>query len=34
MLEGRIVMEGNAGTLTREEITDAYFGHQKRAQAE
>jgi branched-chain amino acid transport system ATP-binding protein len=34
MLEGKIVVEGNAGTLTREQITDAYFGHQKRGQAE
>jgi branched-chain amino acid transport system ATP-binding protein len=34
MLEGRIVIEGNAGTLTREQITDAYFGHQKRVRAE
>jgi branched-chain amino acid transport system ATP-binding protein len=25
-LEGRIVLEGDAGTLTRDEITDAYFG--------
>jgi branched-chain amino acid transport system ATP-binding protein len=35
MLEGRIVIEGDAKTLTREQITDAYFGHyQKRSQAE
>jgi branched-chain amino acid transport system ATP-binding protein len=26
MLEGRIVLEGAAGELTREQITDAYFG--------
>jgi branched-chain amino acid transport system ATP-binding protein len=26
MLEGRIVLEGRAGELTREQITDAYFG--------
>jgi branched-chain amino acid transport system ATP-binding protein len=26
MLEGRIVLEGNAGDLTREQITEAYFG--------
>ena len=26
MLEGRIVLEGNAADLTREQITDAYFG--------
>jgi branched-chain amino acid transport system ATP-binding protein len=34
MLEGRIVVEGSAKTLTREQITDAYFGHQKRPRAE
>jgi len=34
MLEGRIVVEGSAKTLTREQITHAYFGHQKRARAE
>jgi branched-chain amino acid transport system ATP-binding protein len=33
MLEGRIVVEGDAKTLTREQITHAYFGHQKRARA-
>ncbi|MGV2984320.1 ABC transporter ATP-binding protein [Microbacterium sp. AGC85] len=27
MLEGRNVLEGDAGSLGREEITDAYFGH-------
>ena len=26
MLEGRIVLEGRAGELTREQITEAYFG--------
>jgi branched-chain amino acid transport system ATP-binding protein len=26
MLEGRIVLEGNAGTLSREQVTEAYFG--------
>jgi branched-chain amino acid transport system ATP-binding protein len=26
MLEGRVVLEGAAGELTREQITDAYFG--------
>ena len=26
MLEGRIVLEGAAGELSREQITDAYFG--------
>src|SRR5579871_2588176 len=30
MLEGRIVIQGTAGTLTRERITEAYFGHHKR----
>jgi branched-chain amino acid transport system ATP-binding protein len=35
MLEGRIVVEGDAKTLTREQITDAYFGHyHRRSQAE
>ena len=34
MLEGRIVVEGNAKSLTHEQITDAYFGHQKRARSE
>lgn len=29
MLEGRIVLAGTAGTLTREEITEAYFGLKK-----
>jgi branched-chain amino acid transport system ATP-binding protein len=26
MLEGRIVLEGPASGLTREQVTDAYFG--------
>lgn len=26
MLEGRVVLEGRAGELTREQVTDAYFG--------
>ncbi len=26
MLEGRVVLEGAAGELTREQVTDAYFG--------
>jgi branched-chain amino acid transport system ATP-binding protein len=26
MLEGRVVLEGGAGELTREQVTDAYFG--------
>ena len=35
MLEGRIVVEGDAKTLTREQITDAYFEHyHNRSQAE
>ena len=33
MLEGRIVVEGDPKTLTREQITHAYFGHRKRTQA-
>jgi branched-chain amino acid transport system ATP-binding protein len=31
MLEGRIVLAGRAGELTREQVTDAYFGHRKAA---
>jgi len=31
MLDGRIVMTGSSQSLTREQITDAYFGHRKRA---
>ena len=26
MLEGRLVLEGAAGELSREQVTDAYFG--------
>ena len=26
MLEGRIVLEGDAKTLTRDQVTEAYFG--------
>ena len=26
MLEGRVVLEGSGAELTREQITDAYFG--------
>ena len=26
MLEGRLVLEGQAGELTREQVTEAYFG--------
>jgi hypothetical protein len=26
MLEGRLVLEGKAGELTREQVTEAYFG--------
>jgi branched-chain amino acid transport system ATP-binding protein len=33
MLEGRIVLEGNAADLTREQITDAYFGLRARGAA-
>lgn len=33
MLEGRLVLEGRAGELTREQVTDAYFGL-SRARAE
>ena len=29
MLEGRIVLEGSSKSLTREQITDAYFGKEK-----
>jgi branched-chain amino acid transport system ATP-binding protein len=32
MLEGRIVLEGSTGELTREQITEAYFGLRSRAQ--
>jgi branched-chain amino acid transport system ATP-binding protein len=31
MLEGRIVLEGRAGELAREQITEAYFGLRSRA---
>lgn len=31
MLEGRVVLEGAAGTLTREQITAAYFGLRRTA---
>jgi branched-chain amino acid transport system ATP-binding protein len=31
MLEGRIVLEGRTGELTREQITEAYFGLRTRA---
>jgi len=30
MLEGRLVLEGSARELTREQITDAYFGLRER----
>ena len=33
MLEGRIVLEGDSQSLTREQITEAYFGHQERVSA-
>jgi branched-chain amino acid transport system ATP-binding protein len=29
MLEGRMVLAGRADELTREQVTDAYFGHGK-----
>jgi branched-chain amino acid transport system ATP-binding protein len=32
MLEGRIVLEGRTGELTREQITEAYFGMRTHAQ--
>jgi len=33
MLEGRIVLEGRAGDISREQVTQAYFGLQKARQA-
>jgi branched-chain amino acid transport system ATP-binding protein len=33
MLEGAIVIEGSTGTLSREEITEAYFGLKKSSRA-
>jgi branched-chain amino acid transport system ATP-binding protein len=33
MLEGRLVLEGAAGELTREQVTDAYFGLTRRETA-
>ena len=30
MLEGRVVLEGRRGELTREQVTDAYFGLRRR----
>ncbi|MES1246683.1 MAG: ABC transporter ATP-binding protein [Actinomycetota bacterium] len=33
MLEGRLVLEGAAGELTREQVTDAYFGLRRGAAA-
>jgi len=32
MLEGRIVLEGKASELTREQVTDAYFGLSRRSE--
>jgi branched-chain amino acid transport system ATP-binding protein len=29
MLEGRVVLEGRAGELDREQVTNAYFGLRK-----
>ena len=34
MLEGRIVLEGAAGELTREQVTDAYFGLRRHGRAD
>jgi len=31
MLEGRIVLEGARGELTREQVTEAYFGLRRQA---
>ena len=33
MLEGRIILEGNAKDVTREQVTEAYFGLQRARQA-
>jgi branched-chain amino acid transport system ATP-binding protein len=33
MLEGRIVLEGRAADISREQVTQAYFGLQKARQA-
>jgi hypothetical protein len=33
MLEGRMVLDGEAPTLTRDQITDAYFGLRRTAGA-
>jgi branched-chain amino acid transport system ATP-binding protein len=33
MLEGRIILEGNAKDMTREQVTEAYFGLQRARQA-
>jgi branched-chain amino acid transport system ATP-binding protein len=33
MLEGRIILEGNAKEMTREQVTQAYFGLQRSRQA-
>lgn len=33
MLEGRIILEGNARDVTREQVTEAYFGLQRARQA-
>ena len=30
MLEGRVVLEGARGELTREQVTEAYFGLRRR----
>jgi hypothetical protein len=31
MLEGRLVLEGRANALTREQVTNAYFGLERAA---
>jgi branched-chain amino acid transport system ATP-binding protein len=33
MLEGRIILEGHAKDVTREQVTEAYFGLQRGRQA-
>jgi branched-chain amino acid transport system ATP-binding protein len=33
MLEGRIVLEGKAAEVTREQVTEAYFGLRRTEQA-
>jgi branched-chain amino acid transport system ATP-binding protein len=33
MLEGRIILEGRAKEMTREQVTEAYFGSQRARRA-